>query len=95
MKTTTETLCVVRVSKADGEAIALFPETEDARGICDCYTVRESHGSADYRALVGSPYDAPTRPASPEERDAMAAILRRLGYNLKLRARFTRSRSRP
>jgi hypothetical protein len=70
---------VFRRWRDGGGVIALFPELPaDIHGIyCDSYMHVGQHGGADYHGVVQQ-----TDPATPEESDALAAELTRIGYRL-------------
>ena len=82
-----ETLTIFRKFK-EGDIIALFPEVKwDRQGLfCSSYQHIGQHGSADY-AIISI-----TKSATPEEYNDLKTELELIGYNLKIRRKWIRSR---
>ena len=80
-----QTLTIFRKFK-EGEIIALFPEMREPHGLCMSYMHLGQHGSADYGII------RITKPATPEEYSDLKTELESIGYNLKIRRKWVRSR---
>lgn len=80
-----KTVVVFRVWRKEGTVIALFPGIDEGNGHCSSYEHVGQHGGADYRLVI-----ARTRPATPNEYQDLLKELRRIGYNVLIRQRWTR-----
>lgn len=81
-----QTLTVFR-KDPDGEVFALFPELEGSPGFSMSYQHIGQHGSADYRLCIRR-----SEPAIPEEYADLKEELESIGYNLKIRKKWIRSK---
>lgn len=85
-----ETIVIFRYWKSEfikGEVIALFPtvpSSVDNPNHCESYMHVGQHSGADPYYIINS-----SKPATPEQYNALKVELERLGYNLKIRSRCT------
>ena len=92
MKTDSEiTKVIFRTFKKGGEVIALFPELagDNQLGTCSSYQHTGQHGAAS-TGLV-SAFPCPTKPSTPDEIKPLKNELEKIGYNLKIVSKFSRS----
>jgi len=87
-----ETLTIFRKLKTDyppyrPEIIALFPEEKWTDILCSSYMHVGQHGGADYKGVVDI-----SEKATPEEYNDLKTELESIGYNLKIRRKWIRSR---
>jgi hypothetical protein len=82
-----KTVTVFRVWLGKGGVIALFPQNDvgSGYGYCSSYEHVGQHSWADYRGVI-----ARTRPATPNEYRDLLKELRKIGYNVVIRQRWTR-----
>lgn len=88
MKPEPKTKVIFRVAKdASREVVALFPAVAGTRDpwSCSCYVHMGQHSSASVDYVHAS------RLAKPAEYRPLAKELRRIGYRLDIRRRFTRA----
>jgi hypothetical protein len=85
IKDKVETLVVFRVFKDHGDVVALFPELVlYTDGSCESYQHIGQHGAADYTHCIRI-----SRAAPPKEYAALQAELNNIGYNLKIRQKYS------
>ena len=88
-----ETLTIFRKLKTDyppyrPEIIALFPEEPYNDTLCMSYMHVGQHGGADYQGVISI-----TENATPEEYSDLKTELESIGYNLKIRRKWIRSKN--
>ena len=88
-----ETLTIFRKFKQSklpyyNDIIALFPEIYQMTGKIMSYMHVGQHSMADYHHVINK-----TKPANPEEYQDLKTELESMGYNLKVRRKWIRSRS--
>ena len=81
-----KTLTIFRKYK-DSDIIALFPNEKHNDMLCMSYMHIGQHGGADYHGTISI-----TRPATPEEYHDLKVELESIGYTLKIRKKWVRSR---
>lgn len=80
-------LVVFRVWRATPKTVlALFPAEDEGSGHCSSYEHIGQHGGANYQGCIKA-----TRPAQPEEYADLKRELERIGYELEIRTRYTRT----